>query len=914
PAIARAIETDTDRGRRGVAWMYGINTLGAVCGAALSSFYMLEHFGARLSLFVTCGANLAIGLAARAASRAQVWQKLSAPPTAAEPRPAIDEADIEPLAPPLLVFASAAIVGFAFFLMELVWYRMLGPLLGGTVFTFGLILAVALAGIGLGSTAYALRFAARRPSLIGFAITCALEAACIAQPYALGDRVSLWALYLRPLGNLGFFGLLFGWWAIALIVVFPAALVAGFQFPMLIALLGGGRKHVGRHVGTAYAANTLGAIAGALAGGFGLIPALGALGCWKLASLTLAAWGVGVGIFAVVRSRVFVLGAIVLVLAGLSVRSAYAPGPSAAWRHAPIGVGRVPIDAMITRNDVRAFLQQTRGSVQWETDGIESAIGIGVYDGIGFIVNGKSDGNARSDAPTQVMGGLLGAALLPRVNKAMVIGLGTGSTAGWLGALPEIQRVDVAEIEPMIRFVAEVCTPVNNDVLHNPKVHIQRGDARELLAVSRERYDLIFSEPSNPYRAGVASLYTREFYQAVAQRLDQDGVFVQWLQAYDVDSQTLRTVYATLSSVFPHVETWDGMRHDLFLVASRQPLSHDAEQLRARVRSPVIARGMSVAWHTADLEGFLSHYVASPSFSRLAASSGGAIATDDLSPVEFGFARNVRGEPRAAAESLYEAIHERGENRPVLRGNPQLDWNRIDFEREAFGLLMGAPPSPGGMQPEYMSRLEVLRRWQSADFQGALAMWSYIATQAGGKAPVPIPIEQLALAEILAYQGQQPEFDAAVQAVATEQPTLAAAMRGVWLLNHGLHREGVDALTQALVQYRSDPWPLPGQMTRVLAHLQAMAPADPERVPHWVQTLSAPFSVFVNESARVRTRINIAFTLGPQNPVCIEVFGAMEPYVPWMEAVLDYRAKCYQAHGNALKETAAADLARFQGR
>ena len=154
------------------------------------------------------------------------------------------------------------------------------------------------------------------------------------------------------------------------------------------------------------------------------------------------------------------------------------------------------------------------------------------------------------------MRGLLGALSHPNPRRALVIGLGTGSTAGWLGAVPSIERVDVVELEPLILEVARACAPVNHDVLNNPKVHITIGDARETLLTTRDRYDVIASEPSNPYRAGIASLFTQEYYRAAADRLTDDGVFVQWVQAYEIDTPTLRTIYATLASVFPQVETW----------------------------------------------------------------------------------------------------------------------------------------------------------------------------------------------------------------------------------------------------------------------------------------------------------------------------------------------------------------------
>ena len=194
----------------------------------------------------------------------------------------------EGLPHPIHVYVAAAVVGFAFMLMELVWYRMLAPILGGTTYTFGLILSVALLGIGLGGALYPLCFRGRQPSLRSLSLTCGLEAMFLAVPFALGDRLAIAAAMLHESNRLGFLGEVLGWSAIAVIVVLPAAIVSGVQFPVLIALLGRGDKDVGRQVGSTYAFNTMGGILGSLAGGFGLIPLLSAVGAWRAVGITLA--------------------------------------------------------------------------------------------------------------------------------------------------------------------------------------------------------------------------------------------------------------------------------------------------------------------------------------------------------------------------------------------------------------------------------------------------------------------------------------------------------------------------------------------------------------------------------------------------------------------------------------------------
>jgi spermidine synthase len=895
PAMARAVQTEEDTARRGVAAIYGVNTLGAVCGCLLANFALLEIFGSRHTLWIACLLNALVAVTARAAAR-----RIHPPEMAAA------DAPVHAAAPVWFTLMSAGVVGFAFFLMELVWYRLLGPLLGGTVFTFGLILAVALAGIGVGSTLYTLLLSSRAALLSGFALTCLLEAAAIAFPYALGDRVALWALLLRPLGNLGFAGLVFGWALIAGVVILPAALVAGVQFPMLIALLGRGRAHVGRDVGAAAAANALGAIAGALAGGFGLLPALGALGCWRLAAIMLCVWGAAAAVLALrIEGRrprflwVGAAGAVSLLMLGTQ-------GPTAAWRHSPIGAGRAR--SVDSPNGARAFLSQNRRSIEWQAEGIESAVALDNASGLAFIVNGKTDGNARMDAPTQVMGGLLGAVLQGNARSAMVIGLGTGSTAGWLAQIPAMQRVDVAEIEPAILNVAERCAAVNERALQNPKVHVFLGDARELLAVTRMRYDVIFSEPSNPYRAGIASLYTREFYEAVSRRLRPGGLFVQWVQAYEVDTLTLRTIYATLASVFPSVESWHGVSLDLLLVASREPQRHDAEQLRARLDQDPYRRAMHAAWRTEGLEGLLSHYVANAAFAQSAyRSAAGNLNTDDLLPIEFGFVRGLGSGAGFAAESLVATARARAQQRPAIFGSA-VDWARVDFEHQAFLLMTGFKPEPRRVSAEYRERLEVLTKWAASDLPEALAVHREI--DPAGQTQ-PIALERLALAEVLAYTAD-PEAEARIAALAHEQPTEAAALRAVWLLRTGRAREALAAFEDALRRYRSDPWPLPGTMQRALQLLAEWGAHDAGVAPKIMSMLSRPFVVHVNALAREQARVRIARALPPTQPACLELFSEMEPHVPWTLPMLQFRAACYAAHASPLRARAQADVNLFK--
>jgi hypothetical protein len=303
PAAVRAAEHACDVGRNRMALLYGSDTFGAVFGAFFSTFFLLETFGTRNTLWLACLVNILVALTARSLARkldaVQTDETVEQEPPAAA---FAHDDSLTPRTPPLYVLASAGIVGFVFFLMEIVWYRMLSPLLGGTTYTFGLILAIALLGIGIGGLAYA--FAGRnRPATVdAFAATLALEALFVAIPFALGDRIAVLSHVFRELASMGFYGHVFGWGLVTALVILPAAILSGFQFPLLISLLGQGERDVGRQTGYAYAWNTGGAILGSLAGGFGGLPLLGALGLWR-ASVVMLGLTAGLAMLISYRQR-----------------------------------------------------------------------------------------------------------------------------------------------------------------------------------------------------------------------------------------------------------------------------------------------------------------------------------------------------------------------------------------------------------------------------------------------------------------------------------------------------------------------------------------------------------------------------------------------------------------------------------
>ncbi len=957
PAAARAATLEQDRARADTALLYGTNTFGAVLGVVVSTFFLLEQYGIRLTLYIACALNLVVVIAARQLdpwlARQEKKARKQAPAvvvvdgqtldstleTESVPRPrpledtlsrtmeSLDEereqtAQAKALSP--FVLTAAAGVGFAFLLMELVWYRVLSPLLGGSSYTFGLILAVALAGIALGGALYARR--APTVSMSLFALTCGLEALFITLPYALGDRVALFTLVLRDAGVWGLWGHAAGWTVVTTLVVFPAAVVSGYQFPLLIALLGRGRDELARHVGVAYAFNTGGAIVGSLAGGFALFPRIGALGAWRLTVwILMLLGGAALWLHAQVqdpddeetRARVAPPSQRGLVLPGLVIALTLpllhlSLGPTAVWRHSPIGAGRA--DDYIsdgTMNGLREEIHDRRRGITWEADGRESTVGLYTLNDTAFLVNGKSDGSAVMDGGTQVMGGLLGALLQPQPPKrALVIGLGTGSTAGWLAALPDIERVDVVELEPAILEVARICSSVNHHVLDNPKVNVIVGDAREVLLTTPERYDLVFSEPSNPYRAGISSLFTHEFYRAVNDRLADDGVFIQWLQTYEIDARSVRIVYTTLASVFPAIETWRTKSSDMVLMSRKEAIPVDVSALRQRIQTEPYREALLKAWKATRAEDVIARYVARPALATAIATAEGSkgINTDDKNQLEFSIARALGRPHTFSVHDVLELASSMGAAHPMLaKGSDYDDAFRADgfISMAMAGALTPSVPSHIVEGPGVKQRRFAHQSWLEQNYEDALGHWK------AQPRPPTTPTELLVVGDSFAVGGKDADAKPLIAKLATLLPIEAKLVEARMHWAGRRYEACWEALEEAIVAMRTDPWVDGKLLSRAMALIVPVAQLDESLVPAMREALGQDLAVSTMRYLREDILIELA-VLVEDHEGCARAHDVFEPWVPWNDAFLQRRLECYEKAHDPRLARARAELEDFR--
>jgi spermidine synthase len=600
PALTKGfMGAERDRLQPSLGRLYALNTLGAVVGTALAGFVLVERVGIQGSLIGTAAVNLALGAAALALARPL------------EPGPAAPPA--RPPAPDTLrrlALLLLALTAFASLLDEIAWTRVLVMVVGGSTYAFTLVLLTFLLGIGLGSAFVARRRTARPTTAADAAVAQGITGAGAALLLAFFGALPLYILAVLQhpgfgaTARLALLGV-----AVGAVVLIPA-IGMGLSFPLLADLAAPRDTARGADVGSAYALNTLGSIAGAVLTGFVLVVALGTETTLRLGLVVNGGVALALAIYAArgvaegsvehraLQSRVLVGG----LLGSVALGAAFtAPGWSTRLIDlGPTIYGRQPMDAA----GRRAFLEH-RGARQLAfREGWNATVS--VWEGLSgrtLRLNGKVDASDHGDMNTQIMLGLAPAAARPEPASALVIGFGSGVTTRVLAQVPGMRRVRVVEIEPAVLAMSGLFQGVNDSVLARRTVEPVVDDARSALQLHRDRFDVIVSEPSNPWVAGVATLYTPEFFRIVRARLAEDGVYCQWVQVYQLPLTVVASLVRNLRAVFPHVEVWFSSGLDLMVLGSGRPIRYDRAWL-ARLLAPATPVGaLSREWLGIDSAG-----------------------------------------------------------------------------------------------------------------------------------------------------------------------------------------------------------------------------------------------------------------------------------------------------------------------
>jgi len=637
PILTLALARDREHATRVHAWIYSANTAGACAGALASAFLLIPLLGLDGTLYALGGLNL---LAGAAFALLDTFGRGVEPTLEAE-------GDAEPQGRRFSAYALVALLaGFAMMALQTILNRVAALSLGSSHFTFAIVVAVFVLSIAGGSLAVS---AFRR--IPGWAIIGSqwLLVLLLYLLYAGIQDATYWAYVLAGIFSrvdAAFYPYHFAT-AAALFLVFAVPIgLSGALLPLLFHQLRGELSDLGAVAGRVYSWNTVGSLLGALLGGQLLLLFLDLDGVYRVA---LAALVLQAAILTVLVARVSApLVALLVVLpawAGLWTLPGWAPERLSAGlfrNHEPAEEHFHGPDAYFESVAQKALGAQ--GQIVFHADDPTSTVTVKEFRPTGdrinrsIITNGKSDGNLINDYATMALAALLPALFADEHESCLVIGYGTGVSAGELAALSSVRRVQVAEISRAVIEAAPWFDEGNLEASKSSKLVIERGDAyRTLLRTQAESIDIVVSEPSNPWVTGVEMLYSKEFLEAARERLSPGGVYAQWLHLYETDRETAELVFRTFTSVFPHASVWYTLGNDILLLGvKRTDRALDLEELVSRFERPDFKAGfkragiLSVAsllshellpigvLHAAGLEGPV-HTLRHPRLSHLAA-------------------------------------------------------------------------------------------------------------------------------------------------------------------------------------------------------------------------------------------------------------------------------------------------------
>ena len=537
PLLARhSVRDESQIGSR-IGALYTANTVGAVTGTVVAGFVLLPQLGLARTVWTAVAGNaLVFGLAALLARGAKS-------PPAQTPRSASTRGSEGWILPLIAVSGSVS------FLYEVLWTRMLGQILGASVYAFATMLGTFLTGIALGSWLASRLASTRERSVRGFAWAQLGTAACALGAFRFADRLPEIATSIKGAGLLGDA-------AICALVLLPSTIFIGATFPFAVRIHAHDENDASQASARVYSWNTVGSIVGAVGAGFFLVPAAGYVGSMAAGvTLNLLLAIAAVSLLRPVQRVVVAIGC-----AGLLLLATFPPErPWTLLSHSPLQRRQAggELEFFAVGRSTTVQVRKRAGAFALLTNGLQEAMI-------------EPPGATFAFSPLAPWMASLPSLLRPETREIMIVGLGGG---GVVEAAPAgLERVDVVELEPEVvranQFLAE---RRSIDPLADPRVKVTVNDARGSLLLTKRRYDAIVSQPSHPWTAGASHLYSREFFELARDRLESDGILLQWMGLGFVDAPLLQTLVATLLDVFDHVNLYAPIQAGVLLAASNEP-------------------------------------------------------------------------------------------------------------------------------------------------------------------------------------------------------------------------------------------------------------------------------------------------------------------------------------------------------
>lgn len=614
PALSRFFVRSLGNVGTRVALLYFINSFGAVAGTLIAGFYVVEQLGLLVGLLTTGVVNIILGLFVLVMDRLLAGKEEEAEQDVASEQPIAYDPVIVKLA-----MAGIWLSGFTSMIYELVWFRIFAVVLESSTYSFSLMLAAFITGITFGSLIAGRIMARTRRVFFWFGISELGIVAAVICTFPFYERLPyyFWTIryLLNPIPETFVYYNLAKFFLCFCIMILPT-LFFGMTLPFVSNIAGTDIGQIAKKIGNVYAVNTIGTLMGAMCAGMILIPLVGlarsleiamALNClialavlWKATDAPSLIWRQAplAGAALLLVTYAFILPGWNNAHFALGVfRNRSAPPPSfKAFAESPI----FDFELLYYKEDLSANVAITK-----------HALGADDFQ-LSLAVNGKVDATSVGDIPTQILLAQLPLMLQKETEDVLLIGMGSGMTAGSALTHP-INSLDCVEISTGVAEAAEFFSPYNHQVLENPKFNLIVEDAKTYINTTPKRYDVIISEPSNPWMAGVGNLFSIEFFNDAERVLTPDGLVVQWFHRYEVSNEVVATAVRTFREVFPYTYVFQGNTWDMILVGSRTRLNPDFDLMADKIKIPTVREELSRI-HIKHVSDLLSLQSISPEY------------------------------------------------------------------------------------------------------------------------------------------------------------------------------------------------------------------------------------------------------------------------------------------------------------
>ena len=655
PLLARfAASTKGEAGQQ-IGRLYGANTIGAVCGVGLAGFVLLPNIGLQATTGVTAAANVALCLMAAVLNMGTGLLD-SGPAKPETPTEKRSDGGWAWILPPLALLAGTATLVY-----EVSWFRVLGLILGGSAYAFSTMLLAFLLGIGSGGWlgGFAADAAWKRGGVAGgLALLAGLQVGVGLLAYAV-----MWQYNELPFIFVELYewffnsGLDYGWlWVgklcLAITLMLPPCLLMGATFPAMVRVASSDSA-LGATTGRIYGWNTVGSILGASLGGLVLLPTFHVRGTVVIAiSMNLIAAGLALWAVGRVREKKPEVGLQVAVGGMIVVLIALVNIAKAPWNPLLMTAGMYKYVSDLdpdefNREAVLEFAVEPYDLLFYR-EGLSSVVTVAKSkngDNIWLANNGKVDASTSIDMPTQVMVAHLPFVFAEDPKEVVVIGLASGITAGSVALQSRPERIEIVELEPAVIEASHFFDEHNNRPLEDPRVELIANDGRNHLFLQPDgRYDVIISEPPNPWLTGVSNLFTREFWALGKRKLKPGGVWGQWVQMYGMDHEDLRTLLRTFTETYAHVLLFSTIEDaDLVLVGSDSPLDLTADRIGEMMdRDAAVALDLRSVDCDSPEDVLTRYLVAQDKILQFA--EGAELNTDDNMRIEYSAPRHLHAD------------------------------------------------------------------------------------------------------------------------------------------------------------------------------------------------------------------------------------------------------------------------------